>query len=71
MLKEAATLWAEARSQGIPTADEKSLDVDIILCAQWKLLTQEFSGRSIIIATTNVKHLNRFAIAEDWRNIKV
>lgn len=71
VLKEAATLWAEARSQGIPTVDEKSLDFDIILCAQWKLLTEEFAGRLIVIATTNVKHLNRFAVANQWRNIKV
>lgn len=71
LLKEAATLWAFARSQGIPTADEKSLDVDIILCAQWKLLTEEFPGRSIVIATTNLKHLSRFAAAKAWRNIKV
>lgn len=70
-LRKAATLWAEARSQGIPTADEKSPDVDIILCAQWKLLKEEFPGRSIVIATTNVKHLSRFAVAEAWRNIKV
>ena len=31
LLKEASTLWASARSQGIPTADNKSLDIDIIM----------------------------------------
>jgi hypothetical protein len=70
LLKKASELWAEARIQGIPTADVKSLDVDIIICTQWILLTEEFPGRSIIIATTNVKHLSRFASARNWRNIK-
>ncbi|GAA6619253.1 type II toxin-antitoxin system VapC family toxin [Scytonema sp. NUACC26] len=71
LLKEASVLWAEARIQGVPTADAKSLDVDIIICTQCILLTEEFPGRSIIIATTNIKHLSRFASARNWRNIKV
>ena len=70
ILKTAASLWAEARSQGMPTASEKNIDVDVIICAQWKLLTEEFPGRYIVIATTNVKHLSRFAEAQEWRNIK-
>jgi hypothetical protein len=56
---EAAQIWAIARSQGFPTADDKNLDADVIICAGWKLLTEEFPGRYIVIATTNVKHLKR------------
>ncbi len=41
VLKTAAKIWAEARNKGIPTADEKSLDADLIICAQWQLLTEE------------------------------
>ena len=67
---EAANLWAEARIQGIPTADDKSLDADIIICAQYKLLKQEYPGRYIVIATTNVKHLNRFTEAQKWQEIE-
>jgi len=70
MLKKAAQLWAISKTQGIPTADNKHLDADIILCSVWELLTAEFPGRYIVIATTNVKHIRRFAIADEWRNIK-
>ena len=70
VFKEAASLWAEARVQGIPTADDKSLDADIIICAQYKVLEQEYPGRYIVIATTNVKHLSRFTEAKEWQEIE-
>ena len=47
-MKEAAGIWAEARIQGMPTADKKSLDADVIICAQYKLLEKEYLGRYII-----------------------
>ncbi len=67
---EAAGLWAQARIQGIPTADDKSLDADIIICAQYKILEQEYPGIYIVIATTNVKHLSRFTEAKKWQEIE-
>ncbi|NJL52013.1 MAG: type II toxin-antitoxin system VapC family toxin [Hydrococcus sp. SU_1_0] len=70
VLKEAANLWAEARIKGIPTADNKSLDADVIICAQYKLLEQEYPGRYIVIATTNVKHISKFAKAKKWQEIE-
>ena len=69
VMKEAANIWAEARIQGMPTADEKSLDADVIICAQYKLLELEYPGRYIVIATTNVDHLSRFAEAKEWNDI--
>ena len=69
VMKEAAGIWAEARIQGMPTADEKSLDADVIICAQYKLLESEYPGRYIVIATTNVDHLSRFAEAKEWQDI--
>ena len=66
----AAELWAEARNQGIPTADNLSLDADVIICAQYKLLTRKYPGRYVVIATTNVKHLSRFAEVQEWQNIE-
>ena len=70
VMTKAASLWAEARIQGIPTADDKSLDADIIICAQYKILEQEYPGRYIVISTTNVKHLSRFAEAKEWQEIE-
>lgn len=70
LLKKAASVWASARSQGIPTSDDKSLDVDMIICTQSQMIKEEFPGRYIVIATTNVKHLSRFAEAKTWREIK-
>ena len=66
VIKEAACLWAKSRNKGIPTADEKNIDVDIIVCAHWKLLTEQFPRRNIVVATINTKHLNRFAKAKEW-----
>jgi predicted nucleic acid-binding protein len=61
-MKKAAELWAQARAQGIPTAEEKSLDSDVILAAQ------AMSVEGTII-TTNRKHLERFVPAKEWTEI--
>lgn len=66
MLK-AAQFWAQVRKQGMPTADDKALDGDVILAAQAKLIQNE--GHEVIIATTNVGHLSRLAQAKTWRDI--
>jgi len=62
MLK-AAELWAQARRSGMPTADPKALDCDVILAAQ-ALVVQG------LVATENVGHLSRFVEARHWREIK-
>jgi predicted nucleic acid-binding protein len=63
----AASLWAEARQTGQPTADSKALDGDMILSAQARLLYEEET--EVIVATTNVAHLSRFITALDWQSI--
>jgi predicted nucleic acid-binding protein len=63
----AASLWAEARQTGQPTADSKALDGDVILSAQARLLYDETT--EVIVATTNVAHLSRFITALDWQSI--
>ncbi|MGK7951806.1 MAG: type II toxin-antitoxin system VapC family toxin [Xenococcaceae cyanobacterium] len=68
-LELAAELWAEARNKGMPTADDLSLDADVIICAQYRLLAEEYPGRYVVIATTNVKHLSRFTEAKEWQDI--
>lgn len=68
-MKQAAQLWAEARRQGIQTSDNKNIDADIIIAAHWKILKEEYSGRAVVIATTNVKHLERFTQASEWKDV--
>ncbi len=63
----AAQLWAQARKQGQPTADNKALDADVILAAQAILLA--LTEDEVIIATTNVGHLARFTAAKNWQEI--
>ena len=66
MLK-AAQLWATSHQAGMPTADIKELDGDMILAAQALLVGE--SGEGVVIATTNVGHLSRFVEARHWRDI--
>lgn len=63
----AAQFWADVRKQGMPTADNKALDGDVILAAQAAMLQNV--GHEVIIATTNVNHLSRLATAKEWRYI--
>lgn len=53
----AASLWADARSRGRPTARDHSLDGDVILAAQ-------ALGVGGIIITNNRKHLDQFVSAK-------
>ena len=72
VMKKAADFWAYARQNHIPTANDKNIDADMIISAQWSLLTEEFPGRAVFIATKNIKHLKIFAQenAKEWINIK-
>jgi predicted nucleic acid-binding protein len=63
IMLRAAKLWAEARRSGMPTADPKELDCDVILAAQ-------ALGIKGMVATENVGHLSRFVAARRWRDIK-
>jgi predicted nucleic acid-binding protein len=67
VMRKAAELWAHARQQGRPTADNKALDGDMILTAQ--ALVFASSEDDVIIATTNVGHLSLFAKAAHWKDI--
>lgn len=64
----AAEIWADARKRGLPTGTERSLDVDVILAAQARLLEQD--DNRVIVATTNPRHLSRFVEARPWREIE-
>jgi predicted nucleic acid-binding protein len=69
VLQRAAKIWAEARITGQGTAGDRELDADIIIAAHWLILTEEYPGQAVTIATTNVKHLSRFTIARSWQEI--
>ena len=64
-MRQAAVFWAQARRQGQPTAGDKTIDGDMILAAQ----AVTFGDPDVVIATTNVGHLSRFAPTELWTNI--
>jgi predicted nucleic acid-binding protein len=66
---KAAEFWAHVRKIGEPTAGPKSLDADAVLAAVAATIARR--GARVTIATTNVKHLNRFpgVDAREWRDI--
>ena len=67
----AANLWARASNEGLTTRDDKNIDVDIIISAQYQILKADYSGQCVIVATTNLKHLSRFCDAARWQDIKL
>lgn len=68
-MRQAAEFWARARKRGNPTADDKALDGDMVLVGQASEILQK--GDNVIIATTNVKHIELFTDARQWNNITV
>jgi hypothetical protein len=67
VMDQAAAFWAEARKMGKPTASDPALDGDMILSAQAQFVTNH--GHEVIVATTNIKHLNLFCDARLWTSI--
>ena len=65
VMRQAALLWAEARQQGRPAADNKALDADMILSAQAIVQCKH----NFVIATTNIKHFPPDVSANTWQNI--
>jgi hypothetical protein len=65
----AAELWALARTEGYPTADDAALDADVILAAQAQLAAEY--DYEVVVATTNVGHLGRFVDARPWEQIAI
>jgi predicted nucleic acid-binding protein len=66
-MRRAAELWADARRNGIATADDKEIDADVILAAQAMM----FSGLTddLVVASYNERHLSRYLSAHHWRDI--
>lgn len=68
VLLRAAELWAESRQRGLPTADPRDLDVDVILVAQ--ALSLPVPVEDLVVAATNVGHLSRSLEARQWTDIQ-
>lgn len=66
-LRRAALLWAQARNAGMPTADPRELDCDVLIAAQ--ALDMNLPADQISVATMNIGHLSRFVAAELWTDI--
>jgi hypothetical protein len=66
-IRQAAQLWADVRRRGLPTADSKELDGDVIVAAQ--AMTCPFPTGDVVVATTNPVHLARFIAADLWTNL--
>ena len=67
VMDQAAVFWAQARKTGKPTASDAALDGDMILSAHARVITDQ--GHDVIVATTNVKHLEIFCDACLWTSI--
>lgn len=65
IMRRAAHFWADVRSQGLQTADDRRLDADVILAAQ----VDSLELPEAVVATTNVGHIARFCNAELWMDI--
>ena len=70
-LSDTYDIWATARSEGQPTAGDRNLDADMIICATWQDLATSYPGQEVVIATTNVRHLSRFATAVRWEDLRI
>ena len=66
---KAADFWAVVRQAGMPTADSRALDADVILAGV--AATIGGMGDEVMIATSNDKHLGRFpgVDARPWEAI--
>jgi len=62
IMRNAAALWAEARSKGIASADEKNIDGDIIIAVQAKSVDG-------LVVTSNSKHLSKYVEARNWTEL--
>ena len=61
-MRRAASMWADARRAGRPTAADQALDCDVILAAQ----ALEMSAQVI---TENAAHLSRYGPALSWTDL--
>jgi predicted nucleic acid-binding protein len=65
VLDRAAELWADLRRRGLPTADDRRIDVDVILVAQ--AIDYLSENEELIVATSDPRDLDRLGVRTcDW-----
>lgn len=69
IMRDAAHLWAQARNDGYPTAHHAPLDGDVLLAAQARNLHSTTPDKRVVVATTNVAHLERYVEASLWTEL--
>lgn len=62
VMRDAASLWAQARYEGKPTASPVALDGDVLLAAQ-------AIDAGAVVVTDNRKHITRYCTVADWRTV--
>lgn len=59
MWQRAAEFWAEARSRGVPTANNDALDGDVLIAAQ-------AASIQATVVTTNAAHISIWVPTKSW-----
>lgn len=67
VMRRAAALWADVRRRGLPTADPKAIDADVILAAH----AHAMDVAEVVVATTNERHLSRLVDARNWQSLQL
>ena len=62
-MRDAASIWAQLRRHGQPTAPDEALDGDVILGAQ------AMRQGPHLVATENLRHLRQICNAVDWQTL--
>ena len=70
VLDSAAMLWARSSVVSKNNKDVKNIDVDIIISAHCQLLQNEYLGRRVVVATTNIEDLSIYCEGANWQDIK-
>ncbi|MDQ2808514.1 MAG: nuclease [Chloroflexota bacterium] len=66
-MRQAAEFWAQLRGKGVATASDKALDIDMVIAGQAVVAVRAWE--TLVIATTNTRHLSLVAPARHWRDI--
>lgn len=70
MWRKGSELWAWARNSGQSTAHAERIDIDCLLASQ-AIVLAESTGEYTVVATKNIKHIQRYTPAMKWEDITI